>query len=568
MDDQDGRAPAVSVVIAGGARAELLRTVASVLGQTLGAIEAVVAGTVGEPVLNRLAGTERVRVVRDGREASGTYVMFLAAGETLDRHACLTLCMTAERSGAQVVSGCGERTLGRCALDVHHTTRDYIGPLETSKVAQHGASTGRLYRRDFLEEHGLWPDTEAEAARACTAAEKVTVVPHGVLRAPPLAVSGALRAKAGRLARAGTSTRAKRLAYRKVLTRLPVRKGSVVFESGRGQVFGGSPRAIYERLRADGHPVHAIWSYAGSRDGFPTDARLVRRTSWGYYWALARAQYWIDDHGLPGHLAKRSETTYIQTWHGAAFEFVGFDRPETKLASRAARRRLQRSIDRFDFVVVGSDHDLRTLLPGLRTKAEPLPVGQPRNDALVTGGDSERLDAVLDELGVDGTDTLVLYIPVDGRHAMALDPERFAEQLGDGFVLLTRDARKHGPGSRVVDVSEVQDLCLLMLLADVLVTDHAPVMFDYALLNRPMFFYTPGLEERVRQRGTYFDLAHEAPGPVAQDQDALAAAVRDYRTFDELYGPARRAFAERFGGYERGNAAKEIVERFFAPQRG
>jgi hypothetical protein len=43
----------VSVVIAGGTRAELLRTVASVLGQTLGAVEAVVTGTVGGPVLKR-----------------------------------------------------------------------------------------------------------------------------------------------------------------------------------------------------------------------------------------------------------------------------------------------------------------------------------------------------------------------------------------------------------------------------------------------------------------------------------------------------------------------------------
>jgi CDP-glycerol glycerophosphotransferase len=108
----------------------------------------------------------------------------------------------------------------------------------------------------------------------------------------------------------------------------------------------------------------------------------------------------------------------------------------------------------------------------------------------------------------------------------------------------------------------------LLLLADVLVTDYSSVMFDYALRDRPMTFYTPDGDDYVdRRRGANFELAERAPGPVAGDEDELFAALADLDGVHRDHADRRRLFVERFGEYDTGTAAKAIVERFFVGGR-
>lgn len=119
--------------------------------------------------------------------------------------------------------------------------------------------------------------------------------------------------------------------YNTWLTRLPVRRGSVVLESHMGTCYGDSPRALYEEIRRQGLKLHATWSYDPSPAGFPDGARLVRRWSWRYLWALARAEYWVDNQGFPQQLRKPRHTTYLQTWHGSAYKRMGFGETRVRL---------------------------------------------------------------------------------------------------------------------------------------------------------------------------------------------------------------------------------------------
>jgi CDP-glycerol glycerophosphotransferase len=102
---------------------------------------------------------------------------------------------------------------------------------------------------------------------------------------------------------------------------------------------------------------------------------------------------------------------------------------------------------------------------------------------------------------------------------MPFDLERFAHELGETHVLLVRP---HYLSTVVVppslrgtvrNVADVDDVTSLLLLTDTLITDYSSIMFDYALLDRPMVFFASDLEEYVRCRGAYFDLAEHAPGP-------------------------------------------------------
>ncbi|MEU0598621.1 bifunctional glycosyltransferase family 2 protein/CDP-glycerol:glycerophosphate glycerophosphotransferase [Streptomyces sp. NPDC006393] len=472
----------------------------------------------------------------------------------------------------------GKRTTSRLtvgAVDLEHAEDVPVRPRLTRLMAD------RLQAQVSAKGHLAFRLTQhSRLARTGRAAVERNL--HG---RPARAAKGAYR-KLRALRRDLNSGTRKLQVYEHMLTRLPVRKGTVVFESHLGKQYSDSPRAIYEELRRRGTPITPIWSYAGERpQGFPKDAELVRRWSWGYLKALAQAEYWIDNQGYPLRLTKRPETTYIQTWHGSALKRMGFDEPGLRMLSEPEQRSYQQALDRFDHFVVRSEHDVRTLARAYRIPEDKLlRTGYPRNDALVRARQGAAPDPeaqrLAERLGIDPDRRVLLYAPTfrarsDGRvkdFEFPFDVEGFAARFGDDWTLLVRAHylnRLTLPPSvagRVIDVSAEPDITPLMLLADALITDYSSVMFDYALLQRPIVFYAHDWEEYAQDtRGTYFDLLAEAPGPVPRTAEELFDVLGDLSTVGAAHEARLKEFVDKYGEYDRGDAAAQIVDRFFGP---
>ena len=160
-----------------------------------------------------------------------------------------------------------------------------------------------------------------------------------------------------------------------------------------GKQFSDSPRAIYEELRSRSLDLR------GDLGRTPRPRPVSRRMPG---WSAAVLGLSSGPWPAPGSgsttrasrttCASGSETTYIQTWHGSAFKRMGFDEARiTQATRRPQQQRLQEAIDRFDKFLIRSD--ARRADPGQGAcgcTAELMPVGYPRNDALVTGGKPER----------------------------------------------------------------------------------------------------------------------------------------------------------------------------------
>ncbi|MFF6780356.1 CDP-glycerol glycerophosphotransferase family protein [Streptomyces sp. NPDC012510] len=415
--------------------------------------------------------------------------------------------------------------------------------------------------------------------------KKANVLVTRGLRGTPgrLAKNGYRKAKA--LRKKVTSGDTKIRLYHEVFQRMPMRRRLVVFESHLGRQYSDSPRAIYEEMRRQGLDFEAVWSYTGRPEGFPADATLVRRWSLPYLRALARAEFWIDNQSYPLKLTKRPGTTYLQTWHGSALKRMGFDEPNWKLKNRAEQAEQQRTLDRFDHFLIRSEHDVRTLAKAFRLREKTLlRVGYPRNDALVRArgprSATER-QSLASELGIPADKKVLLYAPTFRQHgqrrfALPFDVERFAGTFGDEYVLLVRAHYLNHvvlPPSvrgRVIDVSAHHDVTPVLALADALITDYSSVMFDYALLDRPMLFFTYDYEEYVHEgRGTYFDLLERAPGPVVRTEEELYAALTSMPLDEQTikYAAARERFTADFGEYDKGTAAQSVVDQFFSEWR-
>ncbi len=374
-------------------------------------------------------------------------------------------------------------------------------------------------------------------------------------------------------------------AYR-LFRRLPVRPGLAVFESHMGGQYSDSPRYVYEAAVAAGLGrlgLTPVWSHAKkTADGFPRDVRLVMRESWRYHYALARAQFWVDNQGLPRHFSRRRETTYIQTWHGTPLKRMGFDSPALERASASTRRVHRAMMKRWSALLVPSEYFVETFVKSYGYEGTLVRQGLPRNDLLVRGVDADWVLAKKRELDLPTGQRLVLYAPTFRDRARRLgkefdlpfDIDVLSRELGGEVFLMLRthylDAYKLSDRYRpfAIDLTRHHDITDLLLIADVLVTDYSSVMFDFANTGRPMVFYTHDYEDYVRdERGTYVDLREIAPGPMVSDTRGLVAALRDVDASHAAHSTKYAAFRARFCEYETGRAAEHVVTEFFEAGR-
>jgi CDP-glycerol glycerophosphotransferase len=200
---------------------------------------------------------------------------------------------------------------------------------------------------------------------------------------------------------------------------------------------------------------------------------------------------------------------------------------------------------------------------------ESLETGYPRNDELILATEADRT-RIRADLGLDDGTRVLLYTPTHReytkKYVPLLDPVALAEALGPSWTILMRShyfyrgvATDSHP--RVVDVANHPSIEELSIASDVLVTDYSSLMFDFAVLDRPIVIYAPDWDEYRTQRGTYFDLMAEPPGAVATTQEELAGLLIDGQYDDEGSTAARTAFRARFAALEDGAAARRVVER-------
>jgi CDP-glycerol glycerophosphotransferase len=113
---------------------------------------------------------------------------------------------------------------------------------------------------------------------------------------------------------------------------------------------------------------------------------------------------------------------------------------------------------------------------------------------------------------------------------------------------------------RAVDVSDYPDIRDLVLAADVLVTDHASVQFDFAVTGKPILYFNYDLEHyRDELRQFFLDFEQIAPGPPLRTVDEVLDALGnlDRVTQDHLERYAR--FRTRFCSREDGHATERVL---------
>lgn len=109
------------------------------------------------------------------------------------------------------------------------------------------------------------------------------------------------------------------------------------------------------------------------------------------------------------------------------------------------------------------------------------------------------------------------------------------------------------------DFSENRDINDLLLITDVLITDYSSVIFDYALLNKPLVYFVYDYEEYKHDRGLYFDFEDYVYGNITKNTAELIDSIKNAKVVEDK----RKNFMKKFMSACDGTATQKTCEWIF-----
>jgi CDP-ribitol ribitolphosphotransferase len=361
---------------------------------------------------------------------------------------------------------------------------------------------------------------------------------------------------------------------------LPLRR-HVVLATAHDPAPRGDLRVIRDALRAADPPIRVVvLAHRASGGWRGRIGALWADAVAGYHLATA-ALFIVDDYFFPIYVIRRRPgTTIVQTWHACgAIKKIGYSVADKSFGANEALTRRVKIHTNYDICLAGSQAAVVQYMDAFRQPAELFvtDLGIPRTDVLVD--DRRRaglVEAIRARYAIPAGKRVILYAPTFRGSSIVravagpmLDLAHMHERLGDDHVVLlrlhpfirARSAIDPALTGFAIDVSDYPEVNEIMLVSDVLVTDYSSVIFEFALLGRPMAFFAPDTDAYEQERGFYFDYRSGVPGPVFETTEALTAYLRAGE-----YDPERvRRFAATWFDVADGHATKRFVDRIVRP---
>ena len=331
-----------------------------------------------------------------------------------------------------------------------------------------------------------------------------------------------------------------------VARHLPLRH-RVVLATAHADELGGNLASIRDELARRRPPV----PFVVLAQSTPVGWRGRVAAAWGavlagYHLATATV-FVVDDYFFPIYVIRpRRGTTIVQTWHGSgAFKKFGYSVLDKTFGADEALTGQVRIHSNYDVCLVSSMSVAPHFAEAYRQPIERFraDLGIPRTDVLF-GEERIAADLASRSGGATRSPTVGASSCTPRRSAASGSPRpatpttstcgscasdsATTTSCSSGSTRSSGRAPPLGPelGGFAIDVSDHPDINELLLVSDVLVTDYSSVIYEFALLGRPIVFFAPDHEAYERERGFYFDYRTGVPGPIFEETAALADYLR------------------------------------------
>lgn len=298
--------------------------------------------------------------------------------------------------------------------------------------------------------------------------------------------------------------------------------------------------------------------------------KLVKMHGPKYWYLLATSKFLVNDVTFHPAFIKREGQIYLNTWHGTPLKNMGLDEEEDGYLFG----NMQKNFLASDYFLCPNTYMEKIMFKGYSLynlyQGNIVNEGYPRNSIFF---DKERATSLRAELNLTDKN-VVVYMPTwkgtrqDGEHGNYKDEltwylDQIDNSLDDNTVFYVKLHRMVSSSislsnyKHIVAFPEKYETYDFLNMADCLVTDYSSVMFDFACTGKKIILFTYDLEEYLRDRGVYVDIA-TLPFLHAKDVAELTACINGEGT-----NYLEDAFIGGIVEHEHINATKKLCDYIF-----
>lgn len=234
---------------------------------------------------------------------------------------------------------------------------------------------------------------------------------------------------------------------------------------------------------------------------------------------------------------------YFQLWHGLPLKKIGFDVKHQNTLKRIINWVRSKTTDRYTYILSPSPHfdecfasafkvNKRSIIHSLYPRCDGFRfVNMSRNEFTNT-------------LGVPPNSRIAFYLPTHRNEGK--DPKKIAELINNikslnalankaNLIVIIKphyydssNFSEESFGNIIITKSLPCDLYESLSFSDFIITDYSSISLDYMITGKPIFFYTPDMDDYEKNdRPGYFNYSSILLG-AAHDINTLADQISEY----------------------------------------
>ena len=365
----------------------------------------------------------------------------------------------------------------------------------------------------------------------------------------------------------------------KILDFCPMVKNKLVFFNFNGKGYGCNPKYIAEEILRQNLPYDLVWLVNDINEPMPEKIRKVQLDSIGATYELSTAKVIISNtkNSLP--FTKKKDQFFIMTWHGDpgfAFKEIEGQCEEQLHPAYLAESKQNSAIT--DLMITSTDKGFDIMRNYFWYDGEIMKSGLPRNDILFNYTEKFVAD-MKNRLNIPLENKVLMYAPTfrDSNHKRAMEMYSFdtekllttvQKKFGGEWTLLLRfhpvvvylgiAEKLFKTSSNVIDVTKYSDPQELACLADMAISDYSSIIYDFLLMNKPVFIFAKDIDTYPKERRLK-PIFFELPIEKNKTEDELIDFIKNFDA--KSYKTKIKEFMSKtFELYDDGHASERIVD--------
>ncbi len=344
--------------------------------------------------------------------------------------------------------------------------------------------------------------------------------------------------------------------------KLPVKDNLVLIESSLGNDLSGSMFALAQESKKYNLEVYVsavnVNKIKKIKANYKLDFKIVKKGSRDYYKIMAGAKYLLNDATFPPHYIKKEEQVYINTWHGIPLKKMGRQIEYSKLELANTQRNFLQSSK----VVLRSEYAINIFSNDYMVDQHKFKLmGAPEMDLLL-----QKKEKKSDRLKVVWMPTWRGVWADLASQQVNLDILDKVKDITKGFKNIDIYYKPHQHIYKLIEdnianyqdvrfVPEGEEIYSFLSDADVLITDYSSIMFDFAVLNKPIILDCFDIDNYMQDRGLYIGI-DELPFEKVTNYTELVSVLNNISKVNSDYSE----FNKIHNSLETGTSSKDVID--------